>query len=112
MSPPPSPSPSPPPPPPPPQLSESGLLGSVELTLGSAIACFLAWEGADISYANHKGKSPLDLVTDPAMVQVIKGFAEKHRYGPDRRVVTGLCVSVCLLGRGDHNEQYHNTIIR
>uniref|UniRef100_A0A8C5BC39 RING-type E3 ubiquitin transferase n=1 Tax=Gadus morhua TaxID=8049 RepID=A0A8C5BC39_GADMO len=65
-------------------LSESGLLGSVELTLGSAIACFLAWEGADISYANHKGKSPLDLVTDPAMVQVIKGFAEKHRYGPDR----------------------------
>uniref|UniRef100_A0A8C5CHV9 RING-type E3 ubiquitin transferase n=1 Tax=Gadus morhua TaxID=8049 RepID=A0A8C5CHV9_GADMO len=58
-------------------LSESGLLGSVELTLGSAIACFLAWEGADISYANHKGKSPLDLVTDPAMVQVIKGFAEK-----------------------------------
>jgi hypothetical protein len=46
------------------------------------------------------------------MVQVIKGFAEKHRYGPDRRVVTGLCVSVCLLGRGDHNEQYHNTIIR
>ncbi|KAG7261702.1 hypothetical protein CRUP_008032, partial [Coryphaenoides rupestris] len=49
------------------RLSESGLLGTTELTLGTAIACFLAREGADIHYANHKGKSPLDLVGDPAL---------------------------------------------
>ena len=62
----------------------------MELSLGSSMACFLAWEGADISYANHKGKSPLDLVPDPAVVQVLKGFAEKHRYGP------AVCVCVCV----------------
>uniref|UniRef100_A0A8C6L3J3 E3 ubiquitin-protein ligase MIB2 n=1 Tax=Nothobranchius furzeri TaxID=105023 RepID=A0A8C6L3J3_NOTFU len=42
-------------------LNSSGLLGNTELNIGTAIACFLAQEGADISYANHKGKSPLDL---------------------------------------------------
>ena len=70
----------------------------MELSLGSAMACFLAWEGADISYANHKGKSPLDLVPDPAVVQVLKGFAEKHRYGPGRRVLAWsyACVCVCV----------------
>lgn len=45
-----------------------------------AVACFLAQEGADINYANHKGKSPLDLVADSAMLQLIKGFSEKYRY--------------------------------
>lgn len=63
-----------------PQLSASGLLGNTELSVGAAIACFLAQEGADINYANHKGKSPLDLVADSAMLQLIKGFSEKHRY--------------------------------
>lgn len=62
------------------QLSASGLLGNTELSVGAAIACFLAQEGADINYANHKGKSPLDLVADSAMLQLIKGFSEKHRY--------------------------------
>lgn len=47
--------------------------------MGAAIACFLAQEGADINYANHKGKSPLDLVTDGMIVQLIKNFSEKHR---------------------------------
>uniref|UniRef100_A0AAQ4P5Q4 E3 ubiquitin-protein ligase MIB2 n=1 Tax=Gasterosteus aculeatus aculeatus TaxID=481459 RepID=A0AAQ4P5Q4_GASAC len=46
----------------------TGLLGSTELSVGSAIACFLAQEGADVSYANHKGKSPLDLVADSGML--------------------------------------------
>uniref|UniRef100_A0A8C6L6U8 E3 ubiquitin-protein ligase MIB2 n=1 Tax=Nothobranchius furzeri TaxID=105023 RepID=A0A8C6L6U8_NOTFU len=46
------------------ELNSSGLLGNTELNIGTAIACFLAQEGADISYANHKGKSPLDLVAD------------------------------------------------
>ncbi|XP_041129336.1 E3 ubiquitin-protein ligase MIB2-like isoform X3 [Polyodon spathula] len=61
------------------RLQGSGLLGNQELNVGAAIACFLAQEGADINYANHKGKSPLDLVTDGMIVQLIKNFSEKHR---------------------------------
>lgn len=61
-------------------------MGNTELNVGAAIACFLAQEGADINYANHKGKSPLDLVTDSSVQTLIRSFAEKHR-----------CVSVCLL---------------
>lgn len=63
-----------------PQLSASGLLGNTELSVGAAIACFLAQAGADINYANHKGKSPLDLVADSTVLQLIKSFSEKHRY--------------------------------
>ncbi|XP_051964181.1 E3 ubiquitin-protein ligase MIB2-like [Xyrauchen texanus] len=61
------------------RLCSSGLMGNTELNVGAAIACFLAQEGADISYANHKGKSPLDLVTDTTVQQLIRSFAEKHR---------------------------------
>lgn len=61
------------------QLCSSGLMGNTELNVGAAIACFLAQEGADISYANHKGKSPLDLVTDSSVQTLIRSFAEKHR---------------------------------
>ncbi|XP_035512327.1 E3 ubiquitin-protein ligase MIB2 isoform X3 [Morone saxatilis] len=61
------------------RLNASGLLGNTELSVGAAIACFLAQEGADINYANHKGKSPLDLVADGTMLQLIKSFSEKHR---------------------------------
>ncbi|KAL0185598.1 hypothetical protein M9458_017268, partial [Cirrhinus mrigala] len=53
-------------------------MGNTELNVGAAIACFLAQEGADISYANHKGKSPLDLVTDSTVQTLIRSFAEKH----------------------------------
>uniref|UniRef100_A0A3Q0SDA1 E3 ubiquitin-protein ligase MIB2 n=1 Tax=Amphilophus citrinellus TaxID=61819 RepID=A0A3Q0SDA1_AMPCI len=56
-----------------PQLNSTGLLGSAELSIGTAIACFLAMEGADISYANHKGKSPLDLVADSTMLKQLLG---------------------------------------
>uniref|UniRef100_A0AAX7SSA3 E3 ubiquitin-protein ligase MIB2 n=1 Tax=Astatotilapia calliptera TaxID=8154 RepID=A0AAX7SSA3_ASTCA len=66
---------------------ESSLLGSTELSIGTAVACFLAMEGADISYANHKGKSPLDLVADSTMLQLIKSFSEKHRYSASLRRV-------------------------
>lgn len=62
------------------KLSGSGLLGNTELNVGAAIACFLAQEGADINYANHKGKSPLDLVTDSIVLQLIRSFSEKYRY--------------------------------
>ncbi|XP_028849446.1 E3 ubiquitin-protein ligase MIB2 isoform X2 [Denticeps clupeoides] len=61
------------------RLSASGLLGNIELNVGAAIACFLAQEGADINYANHKGKSPLDLLTNHTVLQLIKSFSEKHR---------------------------------
>uniref|UniRef100_A0AAX7UXJ9 E3 ubiquitin-protein ligase MIB2 n=1 Tax=Astatotilapia calliptera TaxID=8154 RepID=A0AAX7UXJ9_ASTCA len=68
-------------------LNATGLLGSTELSIGTAVACFLAMEGADISYANHKGKSPLDLVADSTMLQLIKSFSEKHRYSASLRRV-------------------------
>ncbi|XP_005986112.1 E3 ubiquitin-protein ligase MIB2 isoform X2 [Latimeria chalumnae] len=61
------------------KLHASGLLGNVELNVGAAVACYLAQEGADINYTNHKGKTPLDLLTDGRIVQVIRNFAEKFR---------------------------------
>uniref|UniRef100_A0A669BPN2 E3 ubiquitin-protein ligase MIB2 n=1 Tax=Oreochromis niloticus TaxID=8128 RepID=A0A669BPN2_ORENI len=70
-----------------PSLNATGVLGSTELSIGTAVACFLAMEGADISYANHKGKSPLDLVADSTMLQLIKSFSEKHRYSASLRRV-------------------------
>ncbi|XP_059808391.1 E3 ubiquitin-protein ligase MIB2 isoform X2 [Hypanus sabinus] len=63
-------------------LQASGLLGSTDLTVGTAIACFLAQEGADTNYTNHKGKTPLDLITDSRTIQIIKSFAEKFRGSP------------------------------
>uniref|UniRef100_A0A3Q1HIP5 E3 ubiquitin-protein ligase MIB2 n=1 Tax=Anabas testudineus TaxID=64144 RepID=A0A3Q1HIP5_ANATE len=60
-----------------PTVGTSSLMGNTELSVGAAMACFLAQEGADINYANHKGKSPLDLVSDSTMLQLIKSFSEK-----------------------------------
>uniref|UniRef100_A0A6Q2YN99 E3 ubiquitin-protein ligase MIB2 n=1 Tax=Esox lucius TaxID=8010 RepID=A0A6Q2YN99_ESOLU len=71
-------------------LSSSGLMGNMELSVGAAIACFLAQEGADINYTNHKGKNPLDLVADTAVLQLIKTFSEKHRYSRAPVGVTSL----------------------
>ncbi|XP_054857616.1 E3 ubiquitin-protein ligase MIB2 isoform X2 [Eublepharis macularius] len=61
------------------KLRASGFLGNLELNVGAAIACYLAQEGADIHYANHRGKSPLDLVLDGSIVQLIKNFSQKFR---------------------------------
>ncbi|XP_069097143.1 E3 ubiquitin-protein ligase MIB2 isoform X5 [Pleurodeles waltl] len=61
------------------KLQASGLLGNMELNVASAIACFLAQAGADINYANHRGKTPLDLITDGRIVQLIKNFSQKFR---------------------------------
>ncbi|XP_048872531.1 E3 ubiquitin-protein ligase MIB2 isoform X3 [Brienomyrus brachyistius] len=71
------------------RLNTSGLLGNMELNVGVAIACFLAQEGADVNYANHKGKSPLDLVPDGAVLQLIKNFSEKHRLAQLQSVSCG-----------------------
>uniref|UniRef100_A0A674PI37 E3 ubiquitin-protein ligase MIB2 n=1 Tax=Takifugu rubripes TaxID=31033 RepID=A0A674PI37_TAKRU len=71
-----------------PTLNTAGLLGNNEISVGAAIACFLAQEGADINYANHKGKSPLDLVADSTTVQLLKNFSEQHSGASLRRVHT------------------------
>uniref|UniRef100_A0AAQ4Q6Z1 E3 ubiquitin-protein ligase MIB2 n=1 Tax=Gasterosteus aculeatus aculeatus TaxID=481459 RepID=A0AAQ4Q6Z1_GASAC len=81
------------------RLSATGLLGSTELSVGSAIACFLAQEGADVSYANHKGKSPLDLVADSGMLQLIKSFSEKHRLQRLQAITCGQGLSSASLRR-------------
>ncbi|MEE6483916.1 hypothetical protein FKM82_013690 [Ascaphus truei] len=61
------------------KLQASGLLGTIELNIGTAIACFLAQSGADINYANHRGKAPLDLITDGRISQLFKNFSQKFR---------------------------------
>ncbi|XP_054464817.1 E3 ubiquitin-protein ligase MIB2 isoform X2 [Anoplopoma fimbria] len=81
------------------RLSASGLLGTTELSVGTAIACFLAQEGADINYANHKGKSPLDLVADGPMQQLIKSFSEKHRLQRLQAITCGQGLSSASLRR-------------
>ncbi|KAI4823990.1 hypothetical protein KUCAC02_012540 [Chaenocephalus aceratus] len=81
------------------RLSASGLLGNTELSVGAALACFLAQEGADINYANHKGKSPLDLVADSTMMQLIKSFSEKHRLQRLQAITCGQGLSSASLRR-------------
>ncbi|XP_056158214.1 E3 ubiquitin-protein ligase MIB2 isoform X2 [Lampris incognitus] len=80
-------------------LSGTGLLGNTELNVGAAIACFLAQEGADINYANHKGKSPMDLVADSAVSQLIKNFSEKHRLQRLQAITCGQGLSSASLRR-------------
>ncbi|XP_067167366.1 E3 ubiquitin-protein ligase MIB2 isoform X3 [Apteryx mantelli] len=78
------------------KLQASGVLGNVELNVGTAIACYLAQEGADINYANHRGKSPLDLITDGRIVQIIKDFSQKFR---EQQVSSDSSAIVCSLRR-------------
>ncbi|XP_047580300.1 E3 ubiquitin-protein ligase MIB2 isoform X3 [Lutra lutra] len=61
------------------RLQASGLPGSGELTAGTAIACFLALEGADLSYANHRGRSPLDLAAEGRVLKALQGCAQRFR---------------------------------
>ncbi|KAM8927100.1 E3 ubiquitin-protein ligase MIB2 isoform 2-T2 [Pelodytes ibericus] len=62
------------------KLRASGLLGNIELNVCTVIACFLAQSGADINYANHRGKSPLNLIKDARVAHVLKSFCQKFRY--------------------------------
>ncbi|XP_068772117.1 E3 ubiquitin-protein ligase MIB2 isoform X4 [Struthio camelus] len=78
------------------KLQASGFLGNVELNVGTAIACYLAQEGADINYANHRGKSPLDLITDGRIVQIIKDFSQKFR---EQQVSSDSSAITCSLRR-------------
>uniref|UniRef100_A0A2K5EKS2 E3 ubiquitin-protein ligase MIB2 n=1 Tax=Aotus nancymaae TaxID=37293 RepID=A0A2K5EKS2_AOTNA len=61
------------------RLQASGLPGSAELTVGAAVACFLALEGADVSYTNHRGRSPLDLAADGRVLKALQGCAQRFR---------------------------------
>ncbi|KAM4872488.1 E3 ubiquitin-protein ligase MIB2 isoform 4-T5 [Thomomys bottae] len=61
------------------RLQASGLPGSAELSVGAAVACFLALEGADVSYANHRGRSPLDLASDGHVLKALQGCAQRFR---------------------------------
>ncbi|XP_009323431.1 PREDICTED: E3 ubiquitin-protein ligase MIB2 isoform X3 [Pygoscelis adeliae] len=78
------------------KLQASGFLGNVELNVGTAIACYLAQEGADINYANHRGKSPLDLITDGRIVQIVKDFSQKFR---EQQVSSDSSAITCSLRR-------------
>ncbi|XP_070259957.1 E3 ubiquitin-protein ligase MIB2 isoform X4 [Myotis yumanensis] len=61
------------------RLQASGLPASAELTVGAAVACFLALEGADVSYANHRGRSPLDLAVEGRVLKALQGCAQRFR---------------------------------
>eukprot|EP00794_Sanderia_malayensis_P016594 gene16594-18283_t len=43
-----------------------------------AIACYLVKEGADLHHYNHAGKSSLDIVTEPAIKNILGKFKEKR----------------------------------
>ncbi|KAM6217326.1 E3 ubiquitin-protein ligase MIB2 isoform 4-T4 [Rhynchocyon petersi] len=68
------------------RLQASGLSGSVDMTVGMAIACFLTLEGADVSYANHRGRSPLDLASEEHVLKALQECAQRFR---DRQVAGG-----------------------
>ncbi|XP_035697228.1 E3 ubiquitin-protein ligase MIB2-like isoform X1 [Branchiostoma floridae] len=46
---------------------------------GAAIACFLVQEGANLNAANQRGQTPMDLVTDPRVKELIQQFASARR---------------------------------
>ena len=46
-----------------------------EDTVGTAIACYLAQQGANLNHRNHARKTPLDLISDPKLEEVVTQFA-------------------------------------
>ncbi|XP_036137403.1 E3 ubiquitin-protein ligase MIB2 isoform X2 [Molossus molossus] len=61
------------------RLQASGLPASAELTVGAAVACFLALEGADVSYTNHRGRCPLDLAAEGRVLKALQACARRFR---------------------------------
>ncbi|XP_037002810.2 E3 ubiquitin-protein ligase MIB2 isoform X2 [Artibeus jamaicensis] len=61
------------------RLQASGLPASMELTVGVAVACFLALEGADVNYTNHRGRSPLDLAAEGRVLKALQSCAQRFR---------------------------------
>lgn len=46
-----------------------------EETVGAALACYLAQKGADLNHKNRNGRTPLDVITDHKVEEVVKQFA-------------------------------------
>lgn len=51
----------------------------MELTVGVAVACFLALEGADVNYTNHRGRNPLDLAAEGRVLKALQSCAQRFR---------------------------------
>ncbi|KAL4220948.1 E3 ubiquitin-protein ligase mib2 [Mactra antiquata] len=54
-------------------------LSEEEDTVGVAIACYLAQQGANLNHKNHGGKTPLDVISDPKLEDYLKQFATANR---------------------------------
>ncbi|XP_012946086.1 E3 ubiquitin-protein ligase MIB2 [Aplysia californica] len=54
--------------------SQLGMSEQEEQT-GAAIACYLAQQGAELRAKNHQGKSPLDIISDRRVKEVVLQFA-------------------------------------
>lgn len=48
----------------------------MEKNYGLAIACYLAQEGADLNHKNRKGKTPLELIQNSAVIDLLQHYAE------------------------------------
>ena len=46
-----------------------------EDSVGVAIACYLAQQGASLNHKNNSGETPLDRVPDAKIKEVVKQFA-------------------------------------
>ncbi|KAL3861794.1 hypothetical protein ACJMK2_007813 [Sinanodonta woodiana] len=42
---------------------------------GVALACYLAQQGASLTHKNHQNKTPLELITDPRVDEMVRQFA-------------------------------------
>lgn len=47
--------------------------------MSKAVACYLALEGADLGYANHRGLSPRDLAAEGHVLKALQGCAQRFR---------------------------------
>ncbi|GFR94762.1 E3 ubiquitin-protein ligase MIB2, partial [Elysia marginata] len=64
---------------------------------GAAIACYLAQHGAELRARNNQGKTPMDIITDPKIEEVVKQFATVfiQKQAPPMKPAAPEC-DVCL----------------
>ena len=55
--------------------TQLGMAETDEKTVGATLACYLAQQGADLNHKNKAGKTPLDVITDPKVEEVVQQFA-------------------------------------
>lgn len=51
----------------------------VQHPVAIAVACYLIQEGCSLEKRNNKGKTPLDLVVDQALQEVLKKYVTQRR---------------------------------